>query len=69
MNFPPKQTLAMLAKTSGVRFGTSGVRGLVAALLSDVCRAYTQAFLNVSGLSAGLVLIGQDLRPSRQLFS
>lgn len=58
------QTLAELAEKTGVRFGTSGVRGLVSDLSPDICRSYTQAFLAMSGLKGGTVLIGHDLRPS-----
>jgi phosphomannomutase len=58
------QTLADVSDRSGVRFGTSGVRGLVTGLSTAVCRAFTQAFLKVSGEKGGQVLIGQDLRPS-----
>lgn len=57
-------TLANLATRSGVRFGTSGVRGLVADLSPEICRAYTQAFLGLSRQCEGSVLIGHDLRPS-----
>ncbi len=58
------QTLGELAGASSVRFGTSGVRGLVADLSPEICRAYTQAFLRTLGLSGGSVLLGHDLRPS-----
>ncbi len=58
------ETLAALAERSNVRFGTSGVRGLVADLSPAVCRAYAQAFLSLLGESRGEVLIGMDLRPS-----
>jgi phosphomannomutase len=58
------ETLSNVSERTGVRFGTSGVRGLVDSLSPDVCRAFTQAFLRASGLSGGGILIGQDLRPS-----
>lgn len=45
------------------KFGTSGLRGLVAELSDDVCASYTQAFLKVIG-HGGTVMIGRDLRPS-----
>lgn len=58
------QTLTDISDRTGVRFGTSGVRGLVTSLSTSTCRAFTQAFLKVSGQRGGQVLIGQDLRPS-----
>ena len=51
--------------TTGVRFGTSGVRGLVSEITPEVCFAYVQAFLQVvSHGSHGTVAIAMDLRPS-----
>lgn len=53
--------------TTGVRFGTSGARGLVEQMSDEVCYAYTVAFLqNVVGQSGvlGKVVLGHDLRPS-----
>lgn len=51
--------------SSGVQFGTSGVRGLVSAMTPDVCYAYTQAFLHtVAPGASDVVLVGHDLRPS-----
>jgi phosphomannomutase len=61
---PVLPTLADLSERSGVRFGTSGVRGLVRDLSPEICQAFTHAFLNVSGMKGGPVLIGHDLRPS-----
>lgn len=58
------ESLAELSSRTGVRFGTSGVRGLVSGLTPEVCRAFTQAFLRANGINGGAVLIGQDLRPS-----
>lgn len=58
------RTLAQIARTSGVTFGTSGARGLVSALTADVCQAYVSAFLQTSAPSAPAVLLGCDLRPS-----
>ena len=54
---------------SGLKFGTSGLRGLVTELTDDICAAYTTAFLShmqkAGWLKPGsLVLIGQDLRSS-----
>ena len=54
-----------LMDTSGVRFGTSGARGLVADMTDEVCFAYTSAFLQVIAAPAGSrVVLGVDLRPS-----
>lgn len=51
--------------TSGVRFGTSGARGLVADMTDAVCFAYTAAFLQVvAAPTGGRVVLGIDLRPS-----
>jgi phosphomannomutase len=61
---PVLLTLADLSERSGVRFGTSGARGLVRDLSPEVCQAFTHAFLSVSGEKGGPVLIGHDLRPS-----
>ena len=58
------ETIAALAERTGVRFGTSGVRGLVADLTPEICRAYTHAFLDVLDRAGGDILIGHDLRPS-----
>lgn len=60
----PCETLATLAEKTGVRFGTSGVRGLVVDLTPEICRAYTHAFLDVLEGASGKILIGHDLRPS-----
>jgi len=56
-------------ESSGVRFGTSGARGLADAMTDEVCYVYTAAFLqhlaSESVISPGsLVGIGGDLRPS-----
>ncbi len=54
-----------LMETSGVRFGTSGVRGLVSAMTDEICFAYTLAFLRVAAIPSGSrVLVAMDLRPS-----
>lgn len=54
-----------LMDSSGVRFGTSGARGLVADMSDAVCFAYTSAFLQVIAAPAGgRVALGIDLRPS-----
>ena len=52
-----------IMSTSGVRFGTSGVRGLVADITDSVCYAYTAAFLQVTG-GVERVALAIDLRPS-----
>jgi len=68
-----------LMASSGVRFGTSGIRGLVESMTDTVCYAYTAAFLqevvaksisvNKTELidkagKAAKVILGHDLRPS-----
>ena len=58
---------------SGVKFGTSGVRGLVANMSNEICYAYTTAFLqevlrkhNAANQPDTVfkVILGHDLRPS-----
>ena len=51
-------------ESSGVRFGTSGARGLVADMNSEVCFAYTSAFLKAISVVSGRVALAIDLRPS-----
>lgn len=54
-----------LMNASGVRFGTSGVRGPVSEMSWEMCFAYTAAFLKVVLPSdARTVALGMDLRPS-----
>ena len=53
-----------LMSRSGVRFGTSGARGLVAEMSDEVCYAYAAAFLQSVAGSADKVVLGHDLRPS-----
>jgi len=50
--------------SSGVRFGTSGARGLVSDMTSEVCFAYTSAFLQAISAGPGRVALAMDLRPS-----
>lgn len=51
--------------SSPIRFGTSGVRGLVGDMADEVCCAYTLAFLQViAAENGGRVALGIDLRPS-----
>lgn len=58
--------LQELMQQSGVTFGTSGARGLVAQMTNEVCDVYTTAFLEVVGRSFRFerVALGMDLRPS-----
>ncbi len=53
-----------LLQETGVKFGTSGVRGLVAELTDRVCYAFTAAFLQSVAGKKGAVVLGHDLRPS-----
>jgi phosphomannomutase len=57
-------TMRSLAEQHDVRFGTSGVRGLVAGMSDAVCYAYTQAFLAAAASGARQIVVGHDLRPS-----
>ena len=66
---PIQVSIRELMDRSGVRFGTSGARGLAADMTDFVCYAYTLAFLqhleNLGELPAGApVALGGDLRPS-----
>jgi len=53
-----------LAQRSDIKFGTSGLRGLVENLTDEVCFAYTKAFLLSQETTFKKVAIGHDLRPS-----
>jgi len=60
-----------LMTTSGVKFGTSGARGLATAMTDRVCYAYAHAFLRYvrdqGALAAGAeVGLAGDLRPSTE---
>lgn len=63
-------SIAELMQSSGVTFGTSGARGLVANMTDQVCYAYTVGFLQYlrqtenQFATNGLVGIAGDLRPS-----
>lgn len=59
-------TIQELIQTSGVTFGTSGVRGLETQLTDNLCCAYTQAFLSILKDNHAIkrVALGIDLRPS-----
>jgi phosphomannomutase len=68
-----KINIHTLMTRSDVKFGTSGIRGLVANMSDEVCYAYTAAFLQevvaksilVQNSGAiGKVILGHDLRPS-----
>ncbi len=61
--------ISQLMSTSGVKFGTSGARGLVSAMTDQVCYAYTLAFLQhleaQNRARAGMqVAVAGDLRAS-----
>jgi len=56
--------LRHIVAESGVQFGTSGARGLVASMSDAVCYAYAQAFLRSVAADADAVVLGHDLRPS-----
>ena len=57
--------IQQLMDSSGVRFGTSGARGLVADMSAEICYAYTAAFLQVIAAPPGSrVALGIDFRPS-----
>lgn len=50
-----------------MKFGTSGVRGLVSEMTDAACARWTAAFLThlgKEGIAASSVLVGRDLRPS-----
>ena len=48
-----------------MKFGTSGLRGLVSELTDDVCFSYTIAFLeSLDGNASRRLVIANDLRPS-----
>lgn len=63
-------TVSELAASSGVKFGTSGARGLAVALTDRVAYAYTRAFLQFLRRSgqwpegSKAVAVGGDFRPS-----
>src|SRR6188474_2496616 len=65
-----KISLRTLMDESGVKFGTSGARGLVRALTDRVAWIYTRGFLQFLESRGELrrageqVVVGGDLRPS-----
>ena len=61
--------IADMMEESGVKFGTSGARGLVTDMSDRVCYAYTAGYLQYLESSGELsapatVAVGGDLRPS-----
>ncbi|MBV5301255.1 MAG: phosphomannomutase [Methylococcales bacterium] len=54
----------MTIKESSVRFGTSGVRGIVSDLSNDVCQLYVDAFLQKIVPMSKRIVLGCDLRDS-----
>lgn len=61
-------TPLQLCANSNVKFGTSGVRGLVTELTKEICQGFTQAFLSRLCKEKTLC-IGLDLRPSSPLIT
>lgn len=60
-----KINIQSLMQSSGVRFGTSGVRGLVDEMSDELCFCYTLAFAKSLSLARNsVVAIAIDLRPS-----
>ncbi|MFM9937121.1 MAG: phosphomannomutase [Novosphingobium sp.] len=62
-------TVQDLMRESGVAFGTSGARGMVAAMTDRVCYGYTSGFLRYMAEQGefqrgGAVALAGDLRPS-----
>ncbi|WP_417070259.1 phosphomannomutase [Niveibacterium terrae] len=64
-----KVSIQDLMATSGVRFGTSGARGLVADMNSEVCFAYTAAFLDAVKAKDTAIALAMDYRPSSPAIS
>jgi len=61
--------ISVLMESSGVKFGTSGARGLAVDMTDRVCYAYTLAFLQALEAGGaiskrGIVAISGDFRPS-----
>jgi len=59
-----KVSISDLADKTNIKFGTSGLCGLVTDLSDEVCFAYTQAFLQSTPINDKRIVIGHDLRPS-----
>jgi len=64
-----KININSLMLSSGVSFGTSGVRGLVSSMTDEVCYAYTAAFLKTVVGKVSRVVLGHDLRPSSPIIA
>ncbi len=67
----PNRTISVdkLMESSGVKFGTSGARGLAVAMTDEVCYTYTLAFLRYlesnNEITPGMdIAVGGDLRSS-----
>ena len=67
----PNRTISVdaLMESSGVKFGTSGARGLAVAMTDEVCYAYTLAFLQYLESNNEItpsmdIAVGGDLRSS-----
>ncbi len=60
-----------LSNESGVKFGTSGVRGLVKDLSHNLCFHFVSAFLKqiVKTSDSKEIIIGHDLRPTSPIIS
>jgi phosphomannomutase len=58
------QTLSEWVSRLGVKFGTSGARGLVSQMTDAVCYAYSAAFMQAVAANSERVVVGHDLRPS-----
>ena len=65
---PPELRGGRERTVDSLKFGTSGLRGLVTQLTPDVCRAYVGAFLahmaDAGMTASGAALVGRDLRGS-----
>lgn len=64
-----QEIIKNIIKSSGVKFGTSGVRGLVSAMTDKICWLYTKAFLQFLeqkySITKGMkIAIAHDLRDS-----
>ena len=59
-----KISISDLADKTNIKFGTSGLRGLVTDLSDEVCFAYMQAFLQSTPINDKCIAIGHDLRRS-----
>lgn len=57
---------AAVIRSSGIKFGTSGARGLVEQFTHEVCVAFTTAFVNAirERNNFDMVVVGIDRRPS-----